>query len=120
MGFRDDTARDEAHRGPLAGRVHPTMEQAQIRGADRESCSSRCRIARFPTLAHSEGAASRDCDREIDRRIAFRKSERRQGERLFCRRRSGRDPDAPVKDRRFESDLAYFDTALQKRAGKPG
>src|SRR4029077_19815741 len=54
----------------------------------------------------------------FDRRAAIRKSQQRQRERLLCRGNSGRNPDAFIKDRRSEGDLAHFHTALSKRTEK--
>ena len=51
--------------------------------------------------------------------LPFRKPERRQSQRLLCRRHPGRDSDALIQDRRSEGHLAHIDAALQKRAGKP-
>src|SRR6202035_2959999 len=52
--------------------------------------------------------------RKIDCRPAVPKPEQRQGERLLCRRHSGRDIDALVQDRRSQSHLAHIDAALQE------
>ena len=57
-------------------------------------------------------------DGTIDRGIAFRKPKQRQGERLFRRGNTGRNPDTFIEDRRLEGDLTHLDTALQKRSGK--
>src|SRR5439155_12263772 len=59
-----------------------------------------------PTHAgfHSDGT--------IDRGTALRKPEQRQGERLFCRGNTGRNPDTVIQDRGSKGDLAHFDTAL--------
>jgi hypothetical protein len=53
------------------------------------------------------------------RGFAFPKPERRESERLLCRRHPGRDSDALIEDRRPEGHLAHIDAALQKRAGEP-
>ncbi len=56
------------------------------------------------------------CTGKKHRRLALRKPERRQSERLFCRRHPGRNSEPLVKDRGSEGDLAHIDAALQKRA----
>src|SRR5207253_526032 len=50
------------------------------------------------------------------RRLTLRKPERRQSERLLCRRDPGRDSEPLIQDRGSEGDLAHIDAALQKRA----
>src|SRR5262249_27231650 len=40
-----------------------------------------------------------NCNRTIDRSTTIRKSEQRQGERVFCRRNTRRNPDTLIQDR---------------------
>ena len=56
---------------------------------------------------------------KIDCSVAIRKSQRRQSERLFRRRNSGRNPHPPLEDCRPEGDLPNLDSEVQERAGQP-
>src|SRR4029077_16482407 len=69
-------------------------------------------------MARKCGATCGSGSGKIDCCFTVRKSERRKGQRLFCRRNPGRDPDALIEDRRSEGDLAHIYAALQKYAGK--
>ena len=48
--------------------------------------------------------------------LPFENRSEDKGQRLLCRRNSGRDSDALIQDRRFEGHLAHIYAALQKRA----
>jgi class 3 adenylate cyclase len=58
-----------------------------------------------------------NCSGKKYRGAAVRKPKPRSGQRLFCRWRPRRSPDAPGKDRGFESDFARFDTAVSDQTG---
>ena len=51
---------------------------------------------------------------EIDRRVAVRKSKRRESERVLCRRYPGRNPYPSIAYRRSESDFTDVDSTLQE------
>ena len=55
---------------------------------------------------------------KIDRGVAVRKPERRQGRRLLCRRHSGRNSDQAGEHRRLESDFAHFHGEVQEQTGR--
>ena len=70
-------------------------------------------LLRRPTRSATAIVGKKHC------RSPLRKLKPRSRQRLFRRRRPGRDPDAVIQNRRFEGDLAYIHAALQERAGKP-
>ena len=124
--FEADSGRNQAN-----GRCRSCRRTAAQKIARLDLCRYRRRSALdrsvFPRSLHGSEQRQRLDERggysfvdsaKIDRGVAVRKSERRQGRRLFRRRHSGRNPDQAREHRRFESDLAHFDREVQEQAGR--
>ena len=127
LGVRADAGRNQAHRGSRFRRIDHAPHWPKGDGICRDRGSCRGRPARVSVSSQEKRAAAERSDAsrrngrrhsaKEHRRPAVREFERRQGERVFRQRHSGRNPDPAGEDRGAESDLAHFDAAVPKQAG---
>src|SRR6266480_7426334 len=129
--MRSEAWNADLHREPLRGssgqsaiaKKVPSPEEAQnanaLGGDDDSVASARGNRCWYCNVFPLSDPIDTSCAGKEHRGASVRKSERRQSERLLCRRHPGRDSGALIEDRRSEGDLAHIHAALQKRAGKP-
>jgi serine/threonine protein kinase len=84
----------------------------------RDRDSWRLSLFRFSFAAQPKRAFESDATGEKHRRVAARKSERRQRERIFCQRHSGANSDGAGQDRGLKSNLAHFYATVSKQASQ--
>src|SRR5437016_14321216 len=103
---------------PRSSSVQETSQPSALGGSGHRIAGARgdCRCLHL-SLTQTDTSGTKHCGKEY-RRIALRKSQRRESERLLCGRHSRRDSDSLGKDLRPESDFPQLDSTFQTYTAK--